>query len=89
MQRELLGDHQCGFQRKRSVTNHIFCICQILEKQWENNEAVLQLLIDFKKAHNSLRMDVLCNILIEFGIPMKLVGLIKMYLNEMYSRQSR
>jgi hypothetical protein len=28
----------------------------------------------------------LCNILIEFGIPMKLVRLIKMCLNENYSR---
>jgi hypothetical protein len=28
----------------------------------------------------------LYNILIEFGVPMKLVGLIKMCLNEMYSK---
>jgi hypothetical protein len=28
---EIIGDHQCGFQRNRSTTNQIFCIHQILE----------------------------------------------------------
>jgi len=57
---------------------HIFCIRQILEKKWEYNEPVHQLFIDFKKAYDSVRRKVLYNILIEFGIPMKLVRLIKM-----------
>jgi hypothetical protein len=41
-------------------------------------------LIDFKKAYDSVRREVLCNILVEFGIPTKLVRLIKT--NETYSR---
>jgi hypothetical protein len=28
---EIIGNHQCGFQRKRSTTDQIFCIHQILE----------------------------------------------------------
>jgi hypothetical protein len=47
---EIIGDHQGGFRRNRSTTDHIFCIHQILEKKWEQNEAVHQLFIDFKKA---------------------------------------
>jgi len=52
----------------------------------EYNEAVHQLFVDFKKAYDSVRWDVLYNILIEFGIPMKLVRLIKMCLTETYCR---
>jgi hypothetical protein len=41
---------------------------------------------DFKKAYDSVRRELLYNILIKFGLPMKLIGMIKMYLNESYSK---
>ena len=44
-----------------------------------------QLFTDLKKAYVSVRMEVLYNILNEFGIPMKPVWLIKMCLTETYS----
>jgi len=47
---------------------------------------VHQLSIDFKKSYDSVRREVLYNILIEFSIPLKLVRLIKMCLNETCSR---
>ena len=49
---EVTGDHQCGFRRNRSTTDHTFCIHQILEKKWEYNQAVHQLFTDFKKAYD-------------------------------------
>jgi hypothetical protein len=55
-------------------------------KQWENNEAVHQLFIDFKKAYDSVRREAFYNTLIEFGLPMKLLRLVKMCLNEAYIR---
>ena len=70
----------------RSATNHVLCIWQILEIKWEYYEAVHQLFIYFKKAYDSVRREVLYNILNEFCMPMKLVRLIIMYLNETYSR---
>jgi len=49
-------------------------------------EEVHQFFIDFKKAYDSVRREVVYKILLEFGIPRKLVRLIKMSLTETYSR---
>ena len=49
-------------------------------------EEVHQIIIDLKKAYDSVGREVLYIILIEFNIPMKLVRLIKMCLNDTYSR---
>ncbi|KAJ4433959.1 hypothetical protein ANN_16278 [Periplaneta americana] len=59
---------------------------EIMEKKWEYKGTVHQLFIDFKKAYDSVKREVLYDILIEFGIPKKLVRLIKMCLSETYSR---
>jgi hypothetical protein len=47
---------------------------------------VHQLFIDFKKACDSIKREVFYDILLEFGIPKKLVRLIKMCLNETCSK---
>jgi sorting nexin-29 len=72
-----------GFDINRSTTD-IFCIHQISEKKWEYNEAVYQLFVDFKKAYDSVRRDILY-ILTEFGISLKIVRIIKMCLHEINS----
>jgi len=57
-----------------------------LGKIWQYNEAGHHVFVAFKKAYDSVRREDLYNILIEFGIPMKLVRQIKICLNETYSR---
>jgi hypothetical protein len=57
----------------------------MLDKKWEYNETVHQLFIEFKKAYDSVRRQVLYNILIEFGVAMEIARLIKVCLNETYN----
>jgi hypothetical protein len=64
------------------TADQIVCICQI----WEYNETVHELFLDIKKAYDSVKREVLYSILVKFGVPMKLVRLIKMCLNGMYSK---
>jgi hypothetical protein len=72
---EIIGDNQCGFRLNRSTTDQIFCIRDILENE-----------IAHQKAYDSVRREILYNIVIVFQVPMKLVRLIKMCLNETYSK---
>jgi hypothetical protein len=83
---ETTGDYQCGLQIYRPITGHNFFIRQILEKKWKCKEKVDKLFIDFKEAHDSVRREVLYNVLVEAGMPMKLVSVIKMCLYEIYSK---
>jgi hypothetical protein len=69
-----------------STSDQMFCIHQILEKEWEYNETVHQLYI---LRRPMTRREVLYNILTQFGIPIKLVGLIQICLNETYSKTHR
>jgi hypothetical protein len=78
---EITGNHQCGFQHNISSTHHIFCIHQILEKigvQWDSTSAIHRLQGSLWFSEDG----VFYKIIIEFGVPMKLVRLIEMCLME-------
>jgi hypothetical protein len=71
-----------GFDVTDQLLITSFAFIRYWRKKWVYNKAVHQLFVDFKKAYNSVRREVLYNILIEFGVPMRLVRLIKMCLNK-------
>ena len=85
MRRKLSGNISVAFD----VTGRLFIIysafAKYLRKKWEYNEEFHQLFIDFQKVYDSVRREVLYKILIEFGIPRKLVKLIKISLTETYT----
>jgi hypothetical protein len=60
----------------------------LLHFYWRKSGSVMALYISylyFKKAYDSVTREALYSNHIEFGIPRKLVGLIKVFLNETYS----
>jgi hypothetical protein len=74
MQMKLLGITSADFDVIGQMADQILYIHQILEKKkWQYNGTVHQI-YDFKKVYDSVRRQELCSILIEFGIPKKLVG---------------
>jgi hypothetical protein len=78
------GDKRCGFRCNRSTQT--FFIRQVLEKQLEYNGAEHQLYVDFEKSCDSVKREVLYNILTEIFVPMKLLRLTKVCLNEIHSK---
>ena len=73
----MLSEQQAGFRSNRSTTHQIFTVRQILEKHWEFNTDIYQLYIDFRQAYDSIHRPSMWAILKEFGIPKKLISLIK------------
>ena len=69
-------------------SDHVPCIRHILgeEIKGEVSEAVHQLFIVLKKAYDSVRREILFNILTELGVYMELVRLIQICLTETCSR---
>jgi hypothetical protein len=63
------------------VTDHLLIRFSGTGKKWEYSETAHRLFISFKKDHDSVRREVLYNILNEFGAPVKLARLNKMCLN--------
>jgi hypothetical protein len=56
-----------------------FSLSGIYREKLQYNGRVHQLFINSKKAYDSVRRKALYNILTEFGIPRKQVGLIQMF----------
>jgi hypothetical protein len=82
---KLFGIISVGFDVTDQLLIKFSAFVRYWRKKWEYNESVHQLFIDFKEAYESVRREVLYNILIEFAVPTKLIRLIKMYLNETYT----
>jgi hypothetical protein len=53
-----------------------------LREKWDPNMEVRELFKESKNFCDLVRREVVCNVLSEFGIQIKLAGLIKIYLHE-------
>jgi hypothetical protein len=72
------------FEVTAQLLIRFFAFIRYWREKWEYYETIHQLFVDFKAAYVSFRREVLYSILIEFGVPVKLVRHIKMCLNETY-----
>ena len=73
-----LRQEQAGFRPGRSCSEHIFTMRQIFEQSQEWNTTIYANFIDFQKAFDSIHRESLWSILLHYGIPSKLVDVIKM-----------
>jgi hypothetical protein len=48
---------QCGFQKIKSITNHIFALRQLMEKYFEFDEDLYLLFIDFRQSYDNLNRN--------------------------------
>ena len=73
----IIGKYQCCFRKGKSMTNQIFTSSPIMEKTVEYQIGVHHLFIDFKSAYDSIYREKLLCAMMEFGIPSKLIRVVK------------
>lgn len=74
---DILTEYQTGFRRGKSTTDHIFTIRQLMEKFYEYNKVLHILFVDFHQAYDSINSKQFWIALRNYGVPRKLVRLVK------------
>ena len=82
----LLRKEQTGFRKGRSCADQIFTLRQIVEQSNEWSSTVYANFNDFTKAFDSVNRPTLWRILGHYGIPDKLVSIIKMLYSDYSAR---
>ena len=72
-----LRDNQARFRQTRSYANQIATLRIILEQASEFNFSIYTDFIDFQKAFDSLDREVLWQLIRHYGIPDKIISIIK------------
>jgi hypothetical protein len=83
---EIIQHYHLGSKITAQLLIRLSALVRYWEKKLQYNEIVHQLFTDFKNTYDSVRKEVLYSILKEFGVPMKLVRIFKMYSDEIYSK---
>ena len=74
---ETLREEQAGFRQDRSCTDQIATLRIIVEQSIKWNSSLYVIFVDYEKAFDSLDRETLWKILRHYGVPMKLVNMIK------------
>jgi len=72
-----LRDQQAGFRKNRSCADQIATLRIIIEQSLEWNTSVYINFVDYEKAFDSVNRETLWQLLRHYGIPNKMVNLIK------------
>ena len=76
---DLLRNEQSGFCKRRGCTDNIFTLRNILEQCTEWNRELYINFIDYEKAFDSIHRDSLWQILRAYGIPQRIINIIKCF----------
>ena len=73
----LLREEQAGFRNERPCTDHIATLRVIIEQSLEWNSPLDITFVDFEKAVNNVDHTALWKLLAHYGIPEKIIRLIR------------
>ena len=79
-------EQQAGFRPGRGCFDHIFTLRQVLEQRHLYKQATISVFLDFEGAFDSVDRQVLFNILVQKGVPIKFVNIIQSMYSQTYGR---
>ena len=82
----ITGECQAGFKRNYSITDHLFTLLALIQKQFSLNRKMYVAFIDFEKAFDSINWKLLWPIRLKNGIRRKLCHCIKSMYNSVKVR---
>ena len=74
---KILRNNQAGFRKNRSCTDQVAALRIIIEQSMELNSPLYLNFIDYSKAFDSIDRKMLWKIMANYGIPDKLINLIR------------
>ena len=80
------GEHQAGFKRGYSTTDHVFTLMAAVQKQFVMNRKLYVAFVDFEKAFDSISRKLLWPILFKNGIKGKFYHCVKSMYDEVKAR---
>ena len=72
-------EEQAGFRAERGCSDHNFALRNIVEQCIEWNAPLFVNFFDFRKAFDSIHRDTLWAVMRHYGLPQKIVSLIKLF----------
>lgn len=82
----LTGEHQAGFKKGYSTSDHMFTLLACIQKQFSSNRKLYVAFIDFRKAFDNVNRNLLWKILLDNGIKGKLFACIKSMYSQVKAR---
>ena len=74
---EILRENQAGFRQSRSTSDQIATLCIIVEKSLEWRTPLYINFVHYEKAFDSLYRNTLWDLMASYGIPGKIISLVK------------
>ena len=74
-----IREEQAGFRAGRGCSDQIFALRNIVEQCIEWNAPLFVNFVDFRKAFDSIHRDTLWAVIRHYGLPQKIVSLIKLF----------
>ena len=76
---EELRDEQAGFRKDRSCCDQIATLRIVVEQSHAWNSQLYLVFVDFEKAFDSIDRNVLWKLLQGYGLPAKIINMIKLF----------